>query len=262
MPTMPYQPNFAPQRQKFILVNSSPEQVVLRWAGLQLTLPPVDAVGHRPGKYDTGADIPGSYLIEDAYTFNPDGTIPAAGSPPNWLATEAIRSLLGINPKTGEAISPFAMKGISVMADTPSIEQVEEVKAEGAKRYEQFLWDWANETVTGYEVARDKAQAAGVNARPPGQDYHKAMAILSKAGDAHPAPVEEAVDEKFLSNEAEIRVLAIEMAEKAAKDKDIDKLALADSFMEDPEVRRHLMRKFSIRKRGHMNVPEEASTES
>lgn len=257
---MPYQPNFAPVRQKFLLINSSPEQVVLRWGGLQLTLPPTDAVGHRPGMYDNGKHIPGSYLIQDAYTFNADGTIPPNGSPPNWLATEAIRSLLGINPNTGEAISPFAMKGISVMAEAPTEEMVEAVKSEGRIRYEQFQWDWANETVTGYEVARDKAATAGVNARPPGQDYHRAMAILTNQKDAHPSVSQEAVDEQFLQQEADLRVLALELAEKAAKGKDIDKGALADELLQDKAVRQQLKRKYSIRARGHMNVPDSEET--
>jgi hypothetical protein len=260
MATQPhaYTPNFKPQKLKFILLNSTPEEIVLRWAGLQLTLPPSDQVGHRPGAFDDGEKIPGSYLIEDAYTFNADGTIPAAGSPHNWLATEAIRNLLGINPRTGEAISPFAMKGISVVAEEPTREIVAEVQKDGMKRFEQFLWDWANETVTGYEVARDKASAAGVNARPPGRDYDRAMRILQGTSGQSREVVEEAADEKFLQQEAELRIMALEMAEQAAKGREVDKAELADQLLADPQVKQHLKRKWSIRKRGHLPEKEEA----
>jgi hypothetical protein len=258
-----YIPDFVVKPRQYTLHNSSPEPVDCLWSGILFTVPPVDAVGPLPAKYEDGTPIPGTIVIRDTYCFGGDGEVPAGG-PFNWLAAEAIRNVLQIDPTTGEAIGPHARKGISFLPDNPTREQVRLTREKGEARYQEFMVEWANYTVNAYEQAREKSKQAGYLPRPPGPDYHKAMAIMNKFNERVQkglAPemkmIQEASDDDELEFIAFAKVKAMELAEKAALNKDVDKLKLAEDLLEDPTVKAQLRRKYSIRKRGYL--PEEAA---
>lgn len=257
-----YVPDFRPVKQAFALLNATPEEIIVRWGGLQVTIPPVDVVGHRPAKDEEGNPIAGTAVIEDGYGPDTTGRPPSKGSPPNWFAADAIKNILQIDPDSGEAIGPSARKGISVLPVGPTTYQIEEARAHGKERYQAFLVEWANETVQAYQTARERNQMAGYAPPPPGTDYQRAVLILQKAHQKLKQEmgfeldaVEEGVDKDALQFEAFAQAEAMALAKKAAESANVDQTELAEKLLQNPEVRNKLKRKYSIRQRGHMDVP-------
>ncbi|NIN66110.1 MAG: hypothetical protein GTO63_15730 [Anaerolineae bacterium] len=254
-----YLPDFKPQVMSYVLHNATPEEIILRWGGLQMTVPPVDVVGHRPALAEDGSPIPGTFVIRDTYTSKPGGGIPRKGDPPNWFAATAIRNILKIDPETGEAVGPDARKGISVLPASPTPSMIQDAMMSGKARYEDFLVSWATDIVNGYQVARDRNQQAGYAPPPPGSEYQKAVLILEKSHakmkkDLGMVGSLEQVDEE-LDDDFETFALAEAMAKAkraAAAVPDVDPSELAAKLLENPEVRQKLKKKYRIRKVGHM----------
>lgn len=248
VPLMGFKPN------EYTLHNAAPVPQTFRWAGLQFTLPPVDMVCEQSAIDFDGEKIPGSFVLVDTYSPDRDGLIPDRSSPPNWLAFEAIRNVLGVDPITKVARGTAALLGISFLPQRPTKDLVAKVREDGRRRWLQSQTEWANYTVAAYEARVAAARAAGVAAAPPDRDYAKAVEILKKAkGEVEPV-VEEAGDEEmeFL---AFAKARALEMAGKAADGKNVDRGQLAEELLQDPKVRAYLGRKFQIRKRGYLDVP-------
>lgn len=260
-PAQPYIPNFGYKPQAFTVHNPSPEAVNVRWAGLAFTVPPADTLSHKPGKYDDGGVIPGTLSLEDAYSFGPDGNLPNPGAPPNWFAAEAVRNMLGIDSQ-GIATSPYAKRGLSVLPPNPTREQVAEIAAAGMKRYHQFLVDWAQYTVMAWADSAERARRAGVAAVPPGRDYYKAEIIIKKHNEEMKKMlgyVPQQAEQEIADDDIEFQAYAIAEAMKIAKtvadDKNVSSAELAEKMIEDPKIRQQLMKKYRIRKVGHLDVP-------
>lgn len=254
MPDLGFQPN------RFTLHNATPERIDMRWGGLAFTLPAVDEVGPKSAQYEDGTPIPGTLVLQDAITTDRDGIVPPLGSPPNWLAFEAIRNVLGVDTITKKAEGALAKAGVSFLPNSPTREVVAFVRADGEKRYQEHLLDWAEHTVSAYQAIVQKSREVGVVPAPPGRDYMKATVILSerrktleKTMQAAPSTVEEDAEMEALTF---AKAKAMELAEKAAAGKGIDRKALAEEIMQDPEMRAYLMQKgYRIRKKGHLDVP-------
>lgn len=249
-------PQFGWTPNKFTLHNAAPKPVVIRWAGLQFTLPPRDGVVKFSAKYEDGTPIPGTLVLQDSYSPDRDGRIPNPDEPPNWSAFEAIRNVLGIDPSTKEAISPFAKAGISFLPTNPTKDVVDNVVADGRRRYEEHRVEWAEQTVAGYLDAVQKAREANVPPPPDTRDYNIAREILAKY---HKQEQLATLDDAASNDEAEMQAFieaeAMTMAKRASKDKDIDETELARKLLENPVVRKNLQRNFRIRKVGHLDVP-------
>ncbi len=253
-------PELGYRLNRFTLHNSSPEEMTLMWAARPFTLPARDQVGPKAAKYDTGEPIPGTLVLEDGWTVSADGTIPTGG-PPNWLAFEAIRNVLGVDPITKKATGVYAKAGISFLPDAPSKELVQKIVADGMHRYEESQIVWADSVVAGFQVAIQRSKEAGMAPPPPSSDYLKATVLLEKRkkeiealyGKASETPPDDAELEFLAFAEA----AAMEMATKAAAGKEVDKAELANKLLQDPEVRAHLQRKYQyrIRKKGYEGVP-------
>jgi hypothetical protein len=252
IPSIGFSPN------KFTLHNASPEPLTFRWAGLQFTLPAVDEVGKSPALDADGQPIPGSLILQDGYSVDRDGNLPAPGSPPNWSAFDAIRNVLGVDPNTKQATGVMAKAGVSFLPNTPSKDLIEKVREDGKRRYAESQVDWAQYTVSAYESRVAAARAVGQTAAPPDQDYAKAIQILKRhqARLAQDNKIEEIPGDEEIRLKAFIEAEAMEMAKEAAAGKDVDKAALAEKLMQDPKVRAYLGRKYSIRQRGYVGVPE------
>jgi hypothetical protein len=250
-------PQFGWSPNKFTLHNASPEPLVVRWASLQFTIPAKDVIGTKPATYDDGAPIPGTYVVQDSWSLDRDGAIPPKNSPPNWSAYEAIRNVLGVDPVTKEALSPNARSGISFLPPNPTRELVAEIRADGERRYEEHLVDWAEQTITGYLDAVQKSRDAHVSPPPPTRDYERARAILDRNRKRDDfSHHEEVVAKEDAEMEAYIEAEAMAMAKRAAEGKEIDEVELAKRLLQKPEIRNRLKRDYSIRKRGHLDVPE------
>jgi hypothetical protein len=257
----PYIPQFGYKPQHYAVHNAGYEAVSVRFAGLAFTVPPVDAFSHNPAKYADGAPIPGTISLSDAYTFDANGNIPPQGGNPNWFAAEAVKHMLGIDSQ-GLATSPYSKRGLSVLPDNPSREVVEEIRAAGELRYQSFLVEWAQYTVMAWGEQAERSRRAGVAALPPGPDYYKASVIIEKYNEEMKKKLGYSSQKAELENldedlefQAYAMAEALRLAKKVAKDNGVDAVELAERMLEDPKIRIPLQKKYSIRKRGHMEEP-------
>jgi hypothetical protein len=266
---MPYMPDFQPVINTYTLHNATPEEIVLKWGGLQMTLPPVDKVGARPAVDPAGEPIPGTRTISDTYTaISGSGQTPRKGDPPNWFAAAAIKNILKIDPRSGEAIGKSAQKGVSVLPGSPTLSMITQAKADGHERYQQFLVDWATDTVNAYQVARERNQQAGYAPPPPGADYQRSIIILEKSHakmqkDMGMVSKVEDIDlqDEGTDEELEAWVLgeAMKRAKEPAEDMKLDQTELAAELLKNPKIRQALRKKgLRIRNVGHVEgeVPE------
>lgn len=245
---------------QFTLHNARPEPLTLKWAARMFTLPAVDKISDKPAYYEDGHPIPGTYVLEDAYTFNGDGQVPEAGSEPNWKAFDAIRNVLGWDPQSKTMKGFAAQSGISFLPNNPSREVVAKVREDGEARYQESLVSWADATVAGYGLAVQRNREAGLMAPPPSVDYQKAVLILKR----RQAQIEESLGmaDKMGSPDEELEFAAfaeaeaMALAKKAAANKAVDPAELAASLLAQPDIVESLRRKykFRIRKVGHTGV--------
>ena len=257
-PAQPYIPTFGYKPMHYSIHNPAPESVSVRWAGLAFTVPACDAFSHNPAHFSDGAPIPGTLSLADAYTFDANGNIPSPGATPNWFAAEAVRNMLGID-SNGIALSAYARRGLSVLPDLPSREQFEEIAKAGEARYQEFMVEWAQYTVMAWQEQAQRSKQAGVPALTPGPDYYKASIIIDRHNEEikkkmgfAPAKLEiENIDED-LDFQAYAMAEALNLAKKMAKDHDVDAVELAEKMLENPKIRIPLQKKYSIRKRGHL----------
>jgi len=247
---------------KFTLHNATPEEITIRWAGLQFTLPPVDALGTRAAHYDTGEPIPGTCVLQDAHCPDRDGMIPGPEEPPNWLAFEAIRNVLGVNTHTKEATGVIARAGVSFLPANPTREVVSAVRANGEQRYAEYMVEWADACVAGYQRAVELSKQHGVIPPPPSADYAKAVMILEKHNEKVRISISQAqrtLEEQVTAEEVELEAFiqaeALVLAKRAAAGKEISEEKLAEELLQKPNVRNYLKRQYSIRKRGYLDVP-------
>jgi hypothetical protein len=224
------------------------------WGGTRFEVPGVDDVGPYPNHFDTGEPIPGTVLVKDGWTFNPDGSIPGGG-PPNWSAKEAIRAVLGVTP-AGTATSKLAANGVSYLPVGCTREQYQKIRESGEARYRESLVEWATDMVQNYEEARNRAKQAGVDAKPPGQDFYRAQAILKAKQDEMRAtftPAEVAAEESDIEFEIYAKAQAMKMAGNIAAAEGVDQVKLVERMLEDPKIAANIRKKYSLRKKGYMD---------
>lgn len=246
-------PQFVVEKVWYGLHNAAPKAVHPKWASRTFTIPAADEIGQNPICFPNGQPIPGTVLISDGYTLNAEGHIPIGG-PPNWIASEAIRNILGYNPDTGESLGDWARAGVSFMPNNPTPDVVAAVVADGKQRYQESLTQWAMDTIGGYERAHEKAKIAGVEPKPFGRDYQHAVQILNKAQVAvtqvaNLLPSEAEIDDE-LEFLAFAKAKAMEMANKAASNLNVNHAELAEELLKDPEVLEHLKKKYRIQEIG------------
>jgi hypothetical protein len=259
LPQLGYTPN------RFTFHNGAPKPYDVRWAGLQFTVPAVDVVGTKPATFEDGTPIPGTYVVEDTWGLNRDSEIPTKDSPPNILAFEIVKNVLGVDPVTGKTLGIAARSGLSYLPANPTHEQVEAVREEGKRRYAESMVQWADLTVQGYLAAVDKCRSLSIPPPPAGEDYRRARIILEQ----HEVEVEATLRERGVGSEddeleflALAKVKAMELATKMAANKpELNKEQLAEALASDPEFLNMLRKKgLRIRKVGHLD-PEETAGE-
>lgn len=263
MATMPVakMPSFHAEPEKYGLYNPDVKFHDLMWGGKSIRIPGCHEVATEPCTFnDNDEPVPGTVIIKDSYApLAGEGRTPLPGSAFNWKAADAIRNVLGIDIDTGQAHSTKAARGITFLPPVVDRDTFEAVKQDAERRFAESEVQWALDEVRGYEEALDKSKRAGVSAPPPDSGYNRAVVILAEhrkrtLGEA--ARSDEVISEADAEEIAGIEALAMEMAERAAKDKEVDTKKLASELMKKPEVRKHLQREYSIRKRGHVEKRE------
>lgn len=242
-------PVFELPRQQFTLHNATPKPINVRWAGRMFVIPPVDVVGPNPAADSNGKPIPGTTIVMDCWTVGPTGEVVNSAGPPNWLASEAIRNILGINPETRQAEGDYAQGGVSFLPNRPTPQVIERVRADGARRYKASMRDWSRETISAYETAIDKAKKAGVPARPLGPDYAQAVQVLQEEAAEFQGLRDQA---SGLGDELEFmtyaKAKAQELAEKAKVSQQVDRARLAEELLQDENILEHLRKNYRLEK--------------
>jgi hypothetical protein len=260
-------PEFGFTVEKYALHNARPEPIDFMWSGHRFTIPPRDAVGPRPAKFEDGTPIPGTLVIQDAYTFATDGASIPTNGPPNWRAKEALKNVLGVNPSTQQAEGKLAKNGVSLIPTVCPKDQFETIKASGLSRYRESRIQWAMDTVASYEVARSKAKEAGVDPRPPGAEFYEAQTVLDTYRDDTRKKMgieREAIKEEAQDDDLDFKAYAYAVAEKAAQAaaeaNNVDKAKIVERMLEDPKVVAQIRKKYSWRKKGYLD-PEAPGAE-
>jgi hypothetical protein len=256
-------PNFVPTVEEYAVHNARPEPIEFMWAGNRYEIPGCEDMSSTPSCFDDGQPIPGTLLVKDGWTSGPDGGIPNGG-PPNWSAKEALRAVLGVGPG-GEATSKLAMNGVSYLPVKITREGFQRIKEAGQSRYRESLIEWATDTLQNYEESRNRAKQAGVDAKPAGQDFYKAQAILK----GHEARQQQkfglaeevaGVDDE-LEFEVYAKAMAMKLAGKVAEAEGVDQIKLVERMLEDPKISANIRKKYSLRRRGHMDPTEAPGAE-
>lgn len=258
-------PDFKFEPERYALHNARPEPLDLMWSGLRFTLPPVDMVGPKPALFaEDEMPIPGTIVLKDAFTFDKEGALPGQGEAYNWRAKEAIINILGVEGHTGLARGKAADNGVSFIPVQCPRTRYEEIKLAGQKRYKTSLLQWAMETVESYGVARDKAKTAGVDPKPPGAEYYKAMSVLQmnneitrKSLGVEEDIIQQEADDDEIAFKAYAYAIAEKIAKPVAEEQGADKVKVVERLLEDPKVQAAIRKKYSLRKKGYMD-PEVA----
>lgn len=258
---MPYVPPFKITPHRYTLHNARPEAFKLRWGGMRFTIPPVDEVGPKAAKFDDGTPIPGTAVLQDAAAPGHDGVVTRRA----WSAETAIREVLGIDIETGQAVGMAAKAGVSFLPDAPNRHLVARIREDGERRWNESQIEWAEHEVAAQMAGIEKAKEAGVAPPLPGPEYRKAVQVLEryhkKLDDTFGRTVDAAVESVTHDDEIELAIYmkaaAMQMAEGIAKEKEVDQSMLAEEMLKDPKIRKHLQKKYRIRKVGHTDVPDE-----
>jgi hypothetical protein len=248
-------PGFVPKRETYAVHNARPDPIEFMWGGVRFEIPGCEVVGPNPARFDDGTPIPGTVEVKDGYILDAQQQMPSG--PPNWSAKEAVRAVLGVQTD-GKATSKLAGNGVSFLPAGCSREDFQRIREMGTARYQESLVGWATDVLQNYEEARNRAKQAGVDGKPPGQDFYRAQAIL-KAHEAKQQklfgmPVEEAEVDDDLEFQIFAKATAMRMAAGIAEEQNVDKAKLVEKMLEDPMVVGQLKKKYSWRKRGHMDM--------
>ena len=184
---------FFDEPNAWTLHNATTEWVVLNWHGESRRVPPrgevVAPIPHAPdacasARDEDGQLIPGTLVIKDVRKGNLGG-----GSELIWDARNAIRAVLGFDVKTGRYLGATGLKGVSVLPEHPTKEQVAEVDAAGRERWRKWKIKDALATVQKYEAKNAALARIGLQPRETSRDYLEAKAIVDAAqvADRHAA---------------------------------------------------------------------------
>lgn len=190
--------------REFVIHNSTDEEVVITYDAETRWIPAVTKIVYPHPKYPndpsvccSGKDsegnwIPGTLVLKDMYADKEMGEF---GETRNlWSAANAIKHALGIDVRTGAADSDYAKRGLSVLPLNPEPELVQAVLADGRARYEDWRIAQSREIVTAYDEKNAARARVNMQPVPPGQDYHKAVAILRAYDDKQQALARESLE--------------------------------------------------------------------
>lgn len=172
----------------FTLHNSTPEWITIRWDGEEKKIPPNDQVVYPHPKYEDvcysakylGEDayIPGTLVLRDIFQQGPMGSTKTI-----WSASQAIKNVLGIDPKSKKYEGAYAKRGLSVLPEHPTREQVKLVEDAGKVRWREWRIDQAARDLAQWEHKQGNLKQAGLQPLPAPPEIREARALLKAADD-------------------------------------------------------------------------------
>lgn len=253
------QVDFRPPINSYTLHNAKDKEVDMMYGGNLYIIPPCDRIGLYSDTDSEGKSIPGTLVITDVYMS--EGGIDRL----HIDAKAVVRHLLGLVVKGNEveATSAFALSGISILPRHATPETVAAVAKSGAERSFLAQVSQARYTVQSIDETNAKRKAAGMEPIHGGPDWERAKFLIEKYGELARKEAEAKVlpfQEDEIDVEIELmaiaRAKAMELVEKAAEGKNIDKKMLFNELINDPEIRKWSQKEWSIRRRGHLPAKE------
>lgn len=254
--------NIKQEPRSFVFLNSKAKPCEVMCNGNLMTVPPRNTVGPHSDTDSEGVPIPGTYVFQDRFAFNP-----VTGEEDLIFdAKFAARLILGIQPGPGGAVasSRYAQGGLSLLPRHCDPEVWKAAAEAGEARSYAVELDNARNLLLEFEDRTAKARAASLAPPPLTRDYQRARFLVEKAEELEKKEIEAEVSPHLEDAvDAEIEILAIARAkamvlvEKAAAGKNIDKMALLNELLNEPALRVAAQKEWSIRRRGHLPVQKE-----
>ena len=261
--------SFAPARKSFVLHNSKDREIETMFNGNMMTLPPRHLLHLHRAETDADGDlIPGTYVVEDIYTFSE-----ALGAEIlTFDAEKAVVHILGIRRRPDgsahELTSNFARGGLSLFPRHPKKEHWMAIAKMGEERAFVAAVQNARVTIDEYDEKNARRKAAGMEPIAPGFVYDHAkfmieeyQKLVRRQAEDTIAPYRERDDAQAAEEELEfaafLKLTVSDLVEKMAKTKEIDKLAAFETLMNDPDVRKHAQKVHRFRRKGHLPIDEE-----
>lgn len=250
------QVDLRPPINSYTLHNAKDKEMDAMCGGNLYILPPCDRVGTKSDTDSDGEPIPGTYVISDVY-------MPGSGGYDvlHIDAKAVVRHILGLVVRGNgvSATSSYALSGISILPRHATPETIAAVAKAGSERNFLAQVAHARYTIQETDEMNAKRKAAGMEAIHGGPDWERAKFLIEKYGELAKKEAESKVmpfQEDGIDAEIEImtiaRVKAMELVEKAAEGKTIDKKQLFNELINDPEIRKWSQKEWSIRRRGHL----------
>lgn len=260
---------FKPPIREFVLFNARKKSVEVQYVGNLMTIPAVNVFNKDRSDYDADGDpIPGSYVVRDLYQMNSE----SGDEDLIFDAARAIAHILGIQ-KSGRdqaavATSAFAVSGLSVLPLHADKDLIAAIRESGGQLAYLAEVENARVFVEGISERNAKRKSNGLDPIPGGVEYTRARAVLVEYERLVAIDVkreakvaEDPIADATIDEEAEIaaiaRALALELAEKHAAGKTIDKMELLKELLNDPAVRAKAQKEYRWRKRGRDPIPPE-----
>lgn len=259
---------FKPPVREFVLFNARKKTVETMYVGNLMTIPAVNVVNeHHSDTDEDGDPIPGTYVVRDLYHMDQE-----TGDEKLVLdAARAIAHILGVHKagtsQAAVATSPLAVAGLSVLPRHASKELIREARESGSQL--GFLADvqQARNVVEAASEINSKRKSMGMDPVPAGHEYARALSLLREYNRIVEAdvkreaePAQDAVTDAAIDEEMEMmaiaRAKAMEMADKYAAGKTLDKEQLFKELMNDPSVRAYAQKAYRFRKKGHQQISQ------
>jgi len=175
---------FVTEPRKFVLFNPTERPIKLMWHGETRTVPPSYSAQEPHPKYADvahsasyeGEDtlIPGSLEISDVYQEDEQGQLVRV-----WDAEQAVVHWLGINTRTGTAVGGYAQRGLSLLSEAPTRQEVLDILRESRDRAMNWEVSSARLVIAEMDARNEARRRAGMPEIPGGNDYSQAIAILA-----------------------------------------------------------------------------------
>lgn len=260
---------FTVQVRRFVLINSDPDPVMSRWGGVRIHIPgraqTIRPLAGDPDRFVSATDrdgsyVPGTLVITDRYKQDENGDDVLS-----FDAGQAVRYILGVNPRNGVATSVFAQRGLSLLPTGSTRADLERIRQAGYERSEGWRIQQARILISDVDQANAKREKAKVPPIPGGRDYVEAVMLLRAAHakeqelmkrvltpeadepvEPVPPPQPEEIDE-----DAELLDFLRDRINAAApkETKEDDKAALVEKLINDPEAMAILKQKYQVVKR-------------
>lgn len=174
-------------RKVFVLVSPMAETAKPTWDGVTMFVPPRDEVAPDAKDYfeayrdpATGRPVPGTLRVFDLHEQTP------AGDRKCFDVVRAIRESLGIKktPRGFEYTREWGAAGIGVVMDGASLEEIEEVREQGAARYREHGLATAQMTVDAHESMNANRVRQGLQALVDTEEVKIARETVSELSGA------------------------------------------------------------------------------